>query len=191
MGEGSFTIDEFQESDYDDFDSDEDSVIRPHEYEDAASDRGSVKGPELDQNLYSGIQNLRCENENEAVIDPEPDFETRREAWLEKMRAERRRKRRSSGSVQKRTLSQSIGSDTDDEDIQPATFEGATSARRLRRKVESLIFDDPPPRIEELEEPESCEEVVDVEGDVLPDGFRELPYFYYVQEDMDLDSDDE
>lgn len=168
-------------------------MIRPHEYEDAVSDRGSVRGPELDQNIYSGIQNMRFQNENEAVIDhdpePEPDLETQREAWFQKMREEKRRKRRSSGSVQKRTLSQSIGSDTDDEDIQPATFEGATSARRLRRKVESLIFDDPPPRIEELEEPESCEEVIAVDEDAAnEDGQgvdRELPY--YMQMDTDED----
>ncbi|CAG8954981.1 hypothetical protein HYFRA_00008670 [Hymenoscyphus fraxineus] len=193
VAEGSFTIDEFHESDYEGYDLDENSVIHPHEYEDAPSDRASIRGIELDQDLYSGIHNLHCETDE--VLDEAddlgfPDFETQREAWLLKMREEKRRKRRSSGSVQKRTLSQSIGSDTDDEDIQPVTFEGATSARRLRRKTESLIFDDPPPRIEEVEEPESCEELVDVDNDMLPDGFRELPYYYYVQEDMDLDSDD-
>lgn len=122
-----------------------------------------------------------------------------REIWLEQVRAEKRRKRRSSGSVQKRSLAQSIGSDTDEEDILPK-FEGAneagSSARRLRRKVAgeriSLIFDDPPERIEELEEPESCEEVVSLEdedGNEERQGVdRELPY--YVQ-DMEVDDSDE
>lgn len=141
----------------------QDSVIRPYEYEDVVSDHESVRGPELDHNIYLGIPNMQFQCEND--LEAETGYETQKEAWLQKMREEKRRKSRSSGSVQKRTLSQSIGSDTDDEDIQPATFEGATSARRLRRKVGRLIFDDPPLRIEELEEPQSCEVV-----DVLPDG---------------------
>ncbi|KAG9234223.1 hypothetical protein BJ875DRAFT_376891 [Amylocarpus encephaloides] len=190
IAEGNFTIDEFQDSDYEGFDSGQDSVIRPHEYEDAESDRApSVMGMprnELDPSICSGLQSLHCEGGD--ILEEELE----REAWLKRFKAERRRKRRSSGSVQKRTLSQSIGSDTDDEDIQPVTFEGATSARRLRRKVGdrgSLIFDDPPPRIDELEEPESCEELVEVrESDNEGQGLRELPY--YVQ-DMDVDSEDE
>lgn len=193
IGIGTFIIDEFEDSDYAEFDSDSDSVIRPHEYEDAESEHGapSIKAlSELEPSLYDDMEKLQCENRE--VGDKVLDEEFEREVWLKKMQAERRRKRRSSGSVQKRTLSQSIGSDTDEEDILPATFEGATSARRLRRKVEdraSLIFDDPPPRIDELEEPESCEELVEVhESDIEGKGLRELPY--YVQ-DMDVDSEDE
>ncbi|KAF4620204.1 hypothetical protein G7Y89_g14616 [Cudoniella acicularis] len=191
LAQGNFTVEEFRDSDYEDFDSDEESVIRPHQYEDADSDRApsvkSVSHNDLDSRLYASLRNLHCENED--IMGPEMD----REAWLKKVQAERRRKRRSSGSVQKRTLSQSIGSDTDDEDIQPVTFEGANSARRLRRKVAgderaSLIFDDPPPRIEELEEPESCEELVEVRGSDEEAGLKELPY--YVQ-DMEVDSDEE
>lgn len=64
-----------------------------------------------------------------------------------------------------------------------------SSARRLRRRtVErgSLIFDDPPERIEE----ESYEEVIEmVEEGVREDLARTLPYFY--QEDMELDSSSE
>jgi hypothetical protein len=72
----------------------------------------------------------------------------------------------------------------------------------LRRKVgerTSLIFDDPPSRIDEEDEgPESCEEVVVIEDDDEDDGNgqcvdKELPYYRYVQEeeDMDIDSDEE
>ena len=54
----------------------------------------------------------------------------------------------------------SIVRDMDDEDLQPVAFKGAnemgSSARRLRRKIKgertSLIFDDPPPRIEDEDE---------------------------------------
>ena len=143
---------------------------------------------DIDPKVLNGIRNLHCENE-----DLEIDS---REAWLKAKQEEKRRKRRSSGSVQKRTISQSIGSDTDDEDLQPVhvdASEAGSSARRLRRKVAgertSLIFDDPPSRIEELEEPESCEEVVAVDEDEEnEDGQgvdRELPY--YMQMDTDED----
>lgn len=185
-----FTVEEFGEKDYEGFDSDDESVIRPHQYEDAESDRGqsvkSVPRNDLPQKIYTDFDKLNCN----------PD-EREHEAWVEWRRAENRRKRRSSGSVQKRTFSQSIGSDSaDDEDLQPfceGANEAGSSARRLRRKGEertSLIFDDPPPRIDELEEPESCEEVVEVKGseDEGQGVDRNLPY--YVQ-DMDVDSDEE
>lgn len=106
------------------------------------------KDPQSEQNLSSSSQNIPDESE--------PDIETLRAEWLDNMRAKKRRKRRSGGDV---TLSESGGSDTDDEDIQPLAFEGGTSARRLRREVGSLIFDDPPPNIKESEELEYDEGV--------------------------------
>lgn len=170
-------------------------MIRPHQYEDAESDRApsvkSITHNDLDSRMLSaGMKNLHCLETDEE-----------RELWIEKLRADKRRRRRSSASVQKRTLSQSIGSDTDDEDLKPVMFEGAneagSSARRLRRKTlvgdrTSLLFDDPPPRIDEEDEgPESVEEVVEV-GPDEEDGdgdreLRELPY-WYIQE-MDVDSE--
>jgi hypothetical protein len=197
--EGNFTIEEFRESDYEGFDSDTDSVLRPHQYEDAESEkarstRASSPRHELDDKVVNGLRDLDCGT-------GENDAEAEREAWLEKQRKERRRKRRSSGSVQKRSLAQSIGSDTDDEDIQPITFEGAneagSSARRLRRKVAgdrtSLIFDDPPvARIEEVDEPDSCEEGMAREVEEMSEEERwdrEMPF--YGQEDMDVDSSDD
>lgn len=195
--EGNFTVEEFRESDYEAFDSDCESVLQPHQYEDAESEkarstRASSPHHELDDGVVNGLRDLDCGTE-------ERDAEEEREAWLEKKREERRRKRRSSGSVKKRNLAESIGSDTDDEDLQPV-FEGAneagSSARRLRRKVAgertSLIFDDPPVgRIEEVEEPDSCEEGV-VVGEIdegSDDGEsweRELPFY---GQDMDVDSE--
>lgn len=196
LTEGNFTVEEIRESDYEEYNSEDEDIIRPHQYEDAESDRAhSVKSAannDLDSRFLSGFKGLRCENEEDA-----------RELWLEQLRAEKRRKRRSSGSVQKRTLSQSIGSDTDDEDLQPVTFEGAnelgSSARRLRRKIKgertSLIFDDPPARIEEEDEgPESVEEVVEIKEDEEADEEgqavdRELPYYTGYIQDMEVDSD--
>lgn len=193
--EGNFTLEEFGASDYEDWDSDHGSVIRPHQYEDATSEKAgsvrSVSRSEIDPRVLHSLKNLHCEQD-----------EDDRDAWLEAMREEKRRKRRSSGSVQKRTISQSIGSDTDEEDLKPVTFEGAneigSSARRLRRKTKgertSLIFDDPPPRIdEEYEGPDSVEELVEIdeeEEDTDGGDLKELPYFRYVQ-DMDVDSDEE
>lgn len=194
IAEGNFTVEEFADSDYEDWDS-EDDVIRPSQYEDAESDRApsvkSITRNDLDSRMLSGFKNLQCVETDEE-----------REIWLEKYRADKRRRRRSSASVQKRTLSQSIGSDTDDEDLKPVTFEGAneagSSARRLRRKTlagerTSLIFDDPPPRIDEEDEgPESVEEVVEIKDDDedldVDRELRELPY-WYIQE-MDVDSEE-
>lgn len=195
--EGNFTVEEAEDGDYDGFDSDAESAIRPHEYEDGDSERARSRSPkrfptdqELDPQILIGLQSLNCD---------EGDASNEKEIWLQERREERRRKRRSSGSVQKRSLAQSIGSDTDDEDVE-FLFEGAneagSSARRLRRKVAgeraSLAFDNPPPRIEELDELESHEKVVSLgEEDGEQQGFeRELPYYVYDME-VDSDSDDE
>ncbi|RFU33469.1 hypothetical protein B7463_g2883, partial [Scytalidium lignicola] len=197
VSEGNFTVEEIRESDYDEYDSDNDDIIRPDHYEDAESETArSVNGrptSDIDPRVLSGLRDLGCDD---------PYTYSSYETWQEARRQEKRRKRRSSSSVQKRTLSQSIGSDTDDEDLQPQHLdigEVGSSARRLRRKLgekrTSLIFDDPPPRIEELDEPVSCESVVDIDEDEDEEAVaqrfgRELPY--YVQDvDMNVDSDDE
>lgn len=146
---------------------------------------------ELEEGILDGLASLDCGREGEEEHEA---FKL-----AERARKKLQRKRRSSGT--KRNLAQSIGSDTDDEDLQPVTLEGineaGSSARRLRRRVgerASLIFDDPPERIEEVDEGgESCEEVI-LNEDEDDDGtrtMRELPYYWYVQEDMDLDSDEE
>ncbi len=131
---------------------------------------------EEDIALSTEFENLDCTRERE---------EREHELWIKKQRELKRRKRMSGGSLHKRTLSMSIGSDTDDEDILPHNHhEGdagcgmngtgcglgvgvggsASNLRRLRRKtlegnMHSLIFDDPPQRIVECEEPESEVEV--------------------------------
>ncbi|KAB8293389.1 hypothetical protein EYC80_007709 [Monilinia laxa] len=189
VDKGNFTVEEITESDLEDYDYIEELIIRPHQYEDAESDRGHTAPTstpaELDPNFLDDLDDLTTH-----------DCPEDHEAWVQRNREERRRRRRSSATVQKRSLAQSIGSDTDDEDLQPdhlSANEAGSSARRLRRKTfnhggdkrASLIFDDPPPRILELEEPDSCEEVI--EDDTELDDLRELPY-YVLEQTMDIDS---
>jgi hypothetical protein len=147
-------------------------VIRPHQYDDADidSDRAQSVNPIRPNDLDSLLSrlSLHCENEEED-----------REAWVKAKRA-RRKWKRSSGCVLKRTLSQSIGSDTDEEDLQPVAFEGAneagSTARKLRRNTKeggSLVFD------------EVDEEEDGGDGQCTD---RELPYYRYVK-DVDANPD--
>lgn len=198
--ESSFTIHEIHEADVEHDSDDALSVVHPDNYEDALSDVETPSIPEkplipndLDTHLLADVlEQLNCDGE--------------RESWKQKERRQRRKKRMNSGSIHKRTLSQSIGSDTDDEDIQPPLLDDVTepgvSARRLRRKMDgdrtSLIFDDPPQRILELDEPESEIEgqmnVIppDVDPDVEEVLMQSLPYYEGDSDSMmELDSDDD
>jgi len=194
--EGNFTLEELNESAYEEWEPRYEDVIRPYQYEDADSEKaqsvkssGGRRKTEIDPSLVDGFKDLDCGTEEE---------EDAHEKWVKEERARKKWKRRSSGT--KRNLAQSIGSDNDDEDLKPVMLEGVnevgSSARRLRRKVgerASLIFDDPPSRIEEEDE---NPEVVEIEDDDEDDMNgqcvdKELPYYRWVQEDMDLDSDEE
>lgn len=189
----SLMIEEFGPEEYERWNSELDFAIRPYQYEDAGSD-----SPQLDTSSNDLDSKIACEFRHLSTDNALDDLE----AWEEALRAQRRRRRRRS-SVQKRTYSMSIGSDTDDEDLQPVTFDAnevGSSARRLRRRVgerASLIFDDPPERIEEVDEgSEKIDEanrinrdgwsVREVEGDLQ----RELPYWSWEQV-MDFESDSE
>ncbi|APA13941.1 hypothetical protein SS1G_11265 [Sclerotinia sclerotiorum 1980 UF-70] len=202
IDKGNFTLEEITDSDLEDFDCNEELIIRPHQYEDAESDRGHIAPTpalaELDPHFLNDLRDLTAHDCTEALNNEDQDGSPldEHEAWVQRNREERRRRRRSSATVQKRSLAQSIGSDTDDEDLQQdhlSANEAGSSARRLRRKTfnhggdkrASLVFDDPPPRIPELEEPDSCDEVI--EDDTEVDDLRELPY-YVLEETMDLDS---
>ncbi|CZR68675.1 uncharacterized protein PAC_18574 [Phialocephala subalpina] len=147
-----------------DTEMDDNDVVR-EQYEDVDNDSiraSSVKSATLTirDDLDSGI-NPGSKN----TLDEEAEL------WLKKMRAEKRRRRRASPQVQRRILSESIGSETDDDDSQPLTWEEAnepgSSARRLRRKPAgermTLLFDDPPPRIEEEDETGASKRAVDAQ----------------------------
>lgn len=178
---GNFTVEEVTDGD---FHTDSEaglSVIHPDHYEDAESERAasvqSTHKPDTKTTMLADeFENLDCNPRDE------------HEAWVRQQRALKRRKRLSSGSIHKRTLSQSIGSGTDDEDIKPydpsELGSSASELRRLRRKTGermSLIFDDPPQRIVELDEPDSGDE--DTRSQRIPDMtegealMHALPYY--------------
>lgn len=227
-----FTVEELRDSEFEDWDSDDGSIIRPSQYEDAESERGSVRsGPHvglssgttythvpnshinrsspahskynspqkntpqkpIDSKVVNHLNDLNFGDSDDESEESDDSGYVKHQAWVEKQRAERRRIRRSSSSI-KRNFTQSLGSGSDDEDIVPLgpleANDPGSSARRLRRRTQdgwsSLIFDDPPPRIDEMEEPESCEEVVEMGEDEMREGLaREFPY--YIQQDMDID----
>ncbi|KAL2163504.1 hypothetical protein VTH06DRAFT_5562 [Thermothelomyces fergusii] len=173
-------------SDFDDNDNDRADVVRPWVIEYAESDRSrsaSRTRPEIDQKMMANLNNLNCSDDSDMSLN-EDEFQE----LLRKRRAERRHKRMTSGSIGKRTISESIGSDTDREDIRSFlnAEQAGSSTRRLRRRVgdrRSLQFPDPPPpRIDELDEPGSSEDEILI-GESLA---RELPYHEYVS--MELDS---
>jgi hypothetical protein len=195
VAEGNFTIEEMRDSDVQ-YDSDDAlSVVQPDYYEDAESESPRERQPNptttnLDARILAhGFEKLDCNNHSD-----------KREAWVKNERKLARKKRLSSGSIHKRTLSQSIGSDTDDEDLQQFDAnEADSSARRLRRKTgdrASLIFDDPPQMIVELDEPESGDEVAplqvaepDVDVDIEELGLHSLPYYEMDTDSMEVDSE--
>lgn len=184
MTQAEFIVEEL--TDFDDSDDERPGVVRPCAIEYAESDRSRSRSrnrPEIDQRMMFNL-NLNCSDHDSDETDMD-EIEYRE--FLIKQRAEKRRKRMTSGSIGKRTISESIGSDTDREDLK--AFLGAdevgSSARRLRRKVgdrRSLQFQDPPPpRIEELDEPDSSEDEILI-GETLA---RELPYYEYVTMEVD------
>ncbi|KAL1899155.1 hypothetical protein Sste5346_003077 [Sporothrix stenoceras] len=159
--------------------------------------------PEIDRSVMSGLRgfSFRGDSDEEALIDEDDedgsDFdEAAYNLFRLKQRADRRRRRMTSGSISKRTISESIGSDTDNEDLS-ATLDASevgSSARRLRRRIgdrHSLQFQDPPPpRIDELEEPDTSDNEDDVkeltrDGEALA---RELPYYTLEYISMEVDS---
>ncbi|KAL2259391.1 hypothetical protein VTK26DRAFT_6952 [Humicola hyalothermophila] len=171
-------------SNFGDSDDERLNVILPCAIEYAESEGSgspSRNSAGIDPRMMYNLGNLNCSDDSdETDIDEYEEF-------LMKRRAERRLKRMTSGSIGKRTISESIGSDTDLEDLKPYlnTDEVGSSARRLRRRIgdrRSLQFQDPPPpRIDELDEPDSSEDEI-VIGELLA---RELPYYEYVSMEVD------
>jgi len=107
----------------------------------------------------------------------------------------RKKKRWSKGGNHKRNHAESIGSESDTEDIIPlddADVVGS-SARRLRRRTDtleirprtSLLFEDPPREIEELKHLQGDGEVIDTDDELM------LPPWMYPGMDVDIESSDE
>lgn len=163
------------------------NALRPSHFEYPESDRSRSRSrnpPEIDHTVMYKFSNLDCSDESDETDYDDDDYQQ----FLVKRRMEKRRKRMSSGSIGKRSITESIGSDTDREDLKvqflDATQAGS-SARRLRRKLgnrQSLQFHDPPlPRIDQEDEPNtSADEFLD------DDALKELPYYTYIA--MEIDS---
>jgi hypothetical protein len=187
--EGNFTIKEMQDSDIELNSDDALSVVHPDYYEDAESDAPSTQPfPKLGDDSHNLAKSF-------AQLDFDPNDE--HEAWVQRQRSIRRQKRLSSGSIHKRKLNESLGSDTDGEDLQPCDLnEVGSSARRLRRRTEdrgSLIFEDPPQKIVELEEPDSDDDV-DAMQLGSPTKAKHIPGSRVTQSThylTDIDSDDD
>ncbi|KAF2834847.1 hypothetical protein M501DRAFT_1020451 [Patellaria atrata CBS 101060] len=176
-----FTIEEITESDAEN--DSETEVVRPDQFEDARSENATKRDSGSHTGIVDSFQQLNCE------ADSESDEQTRRY---------RAKKKRWSAGVFKRSHSQSVGSDSDMEDVEALdAHDVGSSARRLRRRVRgpgdrsSLIFEDMPhPHIVEVSEPESG---VDRGPPSLPSDIEDftldaLP-FWRVSDPMAIDLD--
>ncbi|KAL1873877.1 hypothetical protein Daus18300_003749 [Diaporthe australafricana] len=171
-------IEELSDFEEDDMDG-RDDVLVPHAIEYAESERSESH---IDGHVINDLRGL-----NVRSPDPEPSSDgsdlsdDEYEKILQRMRADERKKRRSMGSMGKRTMSER--SDSDHEDVRHCLdFDQAgSSARRLKRRIgdrRSLIFQDPPPRIDEMDEPP--EELEDTE--MLA---KELPFYAFTTMEVD------
>ena len=159
-----------------------------------------ARPPDLDRSVMSGLRefSFRAESDEEAIAEDDDgsDYDqATHDLFRQMLRDEKRRRRLTSGSISKRTITESIGSGSDREDICSTIDpnEAGSSARRLRRRLErhSLLFTDPPaPRIDELDEPETSDNEDDVK-ELIWDGeslARELPYYTLEYISMEVDS---
>lgn len=177
----SFVIEEV-DSDQSDYDSDVE-VVRPDHCEDAKSDRS---GARLDKDGFiDKFKELHCQEDSS---DEE-----------ERQRIYRRKKKRWSAGIFKRSHSQSVEGDSSYSDNDPLDDIDST-ARRLRRRVRgpgdrsSLVFEDRgfsnANHIVEVEEPEEFGGVVHSKGPPsIPsdDAFTldELPFWDVAEDSMD------
>lgn len=185
--QASFIIEEL--SDFDDEDMEgRDDVVHPFAIEYADSERGARRLAPDDPHMINDLQNLNFRSpdpgRDELSSDDSDLDEDVHQAILERIRAENRRQRMSLSSIgTKRTMSER-GSDSDHEDVRPylGFEEAGSSARRLKRRVAghrgSLIFQDPPPRIDEVVEP--AEELEETETLA-----KELPFYEYTSMEVD------
>lgn len=211
--DANFTIEELSDFDENDMEGRDDvlhpSVIEYAESEpDGKSRSRSRRLAGDDPQVINDLENL-----NFRSPDPEPNDsasdsssssnldDDAHQAILARIRAESRRQRMSHSSIgTKRTMSERFEGDSDQSDdredlrgVQYLGFEEVgSSARRLKRRTAggshrlhrgSLIFQDPPPRIDEVVEPPDSEELeVGGEEETLA---RELPFYEYTSMEVD------
>lgn len=169
-------------------------VIYPDAIEYAESERSrsrSRRHREVNESVMYNLGQLNCSDDSDSTDMEEAEH---REI-LRRQREERRRKRMTSGSIGKRTFSESIGSDSDRDDPRDckrffsADDFGSSCARRIYRRVgdrrrSSVQVSDPlpPPRIDEIEEPDSSNEEILCDQTMWS---REPPHYECV---MEIDS---
>ncbi|KAK3954057.1 hypothetical protein QBC32DRAFT_98814 [Pseudoneurospora amorphoporcata] len=190
-------VEEMSDGSGDDDDNAGVPVIYPDTIEDAESERSwsrsrCLRG-EVDENVMYNLGHLNCSDDSDSGTDIE---EAEHREILRRQREERRRKRMTSGSIGKRTFSESMGSDSELGDsrefkrfFSADELGSSPSARRIYRRVgdrrrgSMQVLDPmPPPRIDEIEEPDSSIEEILVDQSTWS---RELPYYECV---MDIDS---
>lgn len=152
---------------------------------------------EVDETVMYNLGQLNCSDSDSESEDIE---EAEHREILRRQREERRRKRMTSGSIGKRTFAERSDSDAEDDPRHSKRFLKSsakqlggfpTAARRIFRRVggdrrRSVQVSEPmampPPRIDEIEEPDSSNEEITVDESMWS---RELPYYECV---MDIDS---
>lgn len=166
-----------------DFSNDDegDGRIQPHEIEYAESDQsGTDRKPRIDGAIMNDLQSFDLRDSNFPLDSDISDDEF--QEVFRQQRANARRKRMSMGSmVGKRTMSERSDSDTDGFRHKLHPDQVGSSARRLRRIGirQNLMFQDPPLRPNDMDEPP--EELEDTE--MLA---KEIPFYAFT--DMDVDS---
>lgn len=156
-----------------------DDVLEPHLIEYAESDPSESH---IEGHVINDFRDLNFRSPDPDPLSDSSDVsDDEHQEAIRRQRAYDRQKRRSISSMGKRTMSER--SDSDHEDIRHCLdFEQAgSSARRLKRRVgdrRSLIFQDPPPKIDEIDEPP--EEMEDAE--MLA---KELPFYAYMTMEVD------
>jgi len=160
-------------------------IIRPDAIEYAGgserSRSGSYRSHDLDPAVTSGFEHMKA-FESDSECDDNDEFQLS----LIQKRRERRLRRMKSGSISKRTISER-DSESDNEDLKPwlEPNEAIINHRRVRRRGDhrsSIQFTRPlmPERIPELKEPNSDDEVIIDDHELLA---RELPYFSFMEVD--------
>ncbi|OHF01194.1 hypothetical protein CORC01_03509 [Colletotrichum orchidophilum] len=182
-----FTLEEL--SDFDPMDQDRTGTIAPTGFSSPSSARSRSRAPPAPKGLppgfTRGMGNLGVDESSSEDSDNDLDDDGAHAEFVRRQRALKMLNRRTHGSsIGKRTISERSGSDH--EDMTPLDADAVgSSARRLRRRcgdshrrsfIHLQFQDPPPPRIDELEEPES-----EVEGTFIfcDSGTlaRELPYY--------------
>ena len=160
-------------------------VLHPYEIDETSRARAGSWHKDLrdlDRSMMRDLRNLNCSNE---ASDNEPELDLEEELFLKRQQELRRIRRVSmSSSVGKRTHSEL--SDSDDEFGPLDVNDVGSSARRMRKRLHrsSLLFNDPPEQIEELEEPNSSDDDVPVAAGLSL--AQELPY--WTMEIIELES---